>query len=514
MTENRTEISRGRRAGPVRSIVIVGGGTAGWMAAAQFVRYFEHQDIDITLIESSEIATVGVGEATVPGIRKYIQGLGLSEFDVMRASGGTMKLGIRFIDWRHEGSEYFHPFSIYGSAKRGIPFHHYWLHMRQEPQTEGLESYSVSALLAKAGRVRLPQAGFDYIHYNWALHFDAAKFAHVLRNFAIGLGVTRIDAKIVDVELAGDDGFIRSLRLHTGQIVHGDLFIDCSGFRSLLLGGALGVRFIDWSHLLPCDRALAVQCELKSGLAPYTRAIAREAGWQWRIPLQHRVGNGYVYASAHVSDAKAFETLNSNLEGATLSEPNLIKFTTGHREQFWFRNCLALGLASGFLEPLESTSITLIQAGIEKLLMQFPDRSFNPVLAEQHNQSSVLEFERIRDFIILHYWGNQRIGETMWDDCRNLQLPDTLAHRIALFRESGALLRHEHETFWEPSWLSIFNGLGVLPARANPAVNYFNPDELRTWLAALRRDVRATAQTGINHEDFIAQYCAQPEFAP
>jgi tryptophan 7-halogenase len=512
--ERRTQVE-GRRSSPVRSVLIVGGGTAGWMTAAKLVCHLARQPVSITVVESSDIGAVGVGEATVPAIRDYFKEIGVGDFDVMRASQATVKLGIEFQDWLRPGEAFFHPFSLYGSPSRGIPFYQYWLKLRQGGDATELGAYSMCTAMAKAGRFREPPAKprGDLGIYGWALHFDAGLYAQFLRNFAMRLGVKRIDAKIVDVALREPDGFIDSVRLESGDALKADLFIDCSGFRSLLMGKALGVGFEDWTHYLPCDRAAAMPCALAGPLTPYTRSTALKAGWQWRIPLQHRVGNGYVYCSRHISDDEAVATLKERLEGEALGEPNLIRFTTGHREKFRYKNCVALGLSAGFMEPLESTSITLIQTGIEKLVDLFPDLSFGQALEDEFNRRSTAEWERIRDFLILHYWANQRQGEPLWDECRRIALPERLAHKVRLFRERGVLVRYEWEAFLDPSWLSMYAGFGLLPDAYDPMTDFFTNDELNDAFTKMRASIAEAARSGAPHAEYIAQHCAMEKVA-
>src|SRR5262245_57604605 len=430
----------------IRKLVIVGGGTAGWMAAASFAHYFGPR-LEITLIESSAIGTVGVGEATIPAIRDFLASLGIDEFELMRATLATCKLGIEFRDWSRIGERFMHPFGVYGMPARDLPFHQFWLRLRALGDATPYGEYCLAIAIAKQNRFTRPHpnptsglSGFD-----WALHFDAGLFARYLREYALKRGVTRIDRRIVDVNLRGEDGFIESVTLDGGERVAGELFVDCSGFRGLLIEGALKTGYHDWTHWLPCDRAVAIPCEPRgpsarapSGtdaapLLPYTQATALAAGWQWRIPLQHRLGNGYVYCSHHLSDDEAAATLLRGLEGPPLAEPNYLRFTTGHRKQFWNRNCVALGLAGGFLEPLESTSISLIETGIEKLRRLFPDRGFDPALAEEFNRSSTLEYERLRDFLVFHYHATARDDAPLWRECRAMAIPDTLAYKMKLF---------------------------------------------------------------------------------
>ncbi|WP_240320888.1 tryptophan halogenase family protein [Sphingomonas crusticola] len=496
---------------PIRSIVIVGGGTAGWMAAAALVGRFERQPIKITVVESPEIRTVGVGEATVPGIRDFFRDLGVSEAEVMRASQGTVKLGIDFVDWSAPGESFFHPFGLYGAPSRGVAFHHFWQKARLAGERHPIGDYSLATAMAKANRFmpRLDKPSGDLGVFDWAVHFDAGRFAQFLAGYSTKRGVTHVEGMVRNVHRNGESGLITELELNDGRILAGDLFIDCSGFRALLIGQTMGERYVDWTDLLPCDRAVAIPCRGGPGpLTPYTRSTARAAGWQWRIPLQHRVGNGYVYSSRHLSDDEAVATLRGSLEGEPLAEPNMLRFTTGHRTRFWSGNCVALGLAAGFLEPLESTSITLIQTGIEKLIELFPDKSFQPALADEFNRTTILEYERIRDFLLLHYWANGRHGEPMWDECRTLALPDGLARKLSLFQARGKLVRYTWETFHDPSWISMYAGFGITPDRYDPLADFFSNEEVRDALWRMRETVNGLATAAPLHDQFIAANCA------
>jgi tryptophan 7-halogenase len=493
----------------IRRLVIVGGGTAGWMAAASFAHYFARQGLSITLIESTDIGTVGVGEATIPAIRDFYRALGIDEFDLMRATRATAKLGIEFKDWS-PGASFIHPFGLFGLPARDVAFHHYWLRLRQLGDTTAFGAYSLAIELCRQNRFTRPHPSPEshLSVFDWALHFDASLFARYLREYSLARGVKRIDAKVVDVTLRGEDGFIDSLTLAGGERVGGDLFIDCTGFRGLLIEEALGAGYEDWTHWLPCDRAVAMPCSSSGPLTPYTRATALEAGWQWRIPLQHRLGNGYVFCSEFLSEDEATARLRGNLEGQPLAEPKVLRFTTGFRKKVWSRNCVALGLAAGFLEPLESTSISLIETGIEKLRRLFPDCSFDPALAEEFNRTTRLEFERIRDFLIAHYRFSSREDTAFWRHCRTLPIPSSLEHKLRLFRARGHLVRYEWETFLDPSWLAIYTGFDILPDRYDPLADHFEAAELRRILTGMRHSIEQTARAAPTHAEFIARYCA------
>ena len=504
-----TGISNGQRSGdPIRSIVIVGGGTAGWMAATLLAHRLERQDIAITVVESSAIGTVGVGEATTPAIRDYFRAAGLDEFAVMKASSATIKLGIRFDGWTGEGSSFFHPFGLYGVASNGVAFHDYWLKLRAAGDRRPIGDYCLATQLAAANRFLPPhRPAPDYAFFDWAVHFDAGLFARYLRTVALSRGVRHIDARVRAVQRDGESGLIRAIDTDEAGSIAADLFIDCTGFRSLLLGGALEEPYVPWTDLLPCDRAVAIPCASAGPLTPYTCAVAMPAGWRWRIPLQHRLGNGYVYSSAHVSDDEAIAELAATLEGEALGEPNLIRFVTGRRRRFWSGNCVALGLAAGFLEPLESTSITLIFSGIERLLQLFPDRSFDSALSDDYNRITTLEYECVRDFLLLHYWGARR-PEALWQTANATELPDKLAHKVRMFSHRGRMVRYQWDAFQDPSWLSLFAGLDVLPVdRWDPLADYFSVGELTAALAEIRDQIAAALGASIPHERFIEEKC-------
>ncbi|WP_156349073.1 MULTISPECIES: tryptophan halogenase family protein [unclassified Sphingomonas] len=491
---------------PVRSIVIVGGGTAGWMAATYCARRLAHLKLTITVVESSAIGTVGVGEATVPAIRDFLRAIDLDESDVLRETEGTIKYGIRFDGWREDGHRFFHPFGLYGVGSGGVAFHQYWLKLNAAGQAGPLADYCLATQLARHGRFLPPadQPANDLGVFDFALHFDAAKFAVLLRRLALTNGVTHIDARIDHVARDGETGLLQAVTLADGREIAGDLWIDCSGFRSLLLGDAMGVPYVDWRHWLPCDRAVAIPCVAAPGdPLPYTIATARSAGWQWRIPLRHRTGNGYVYCSDHLSDDEAEATLLGTLEGEPLAAPNRLRFTTGHRARFWDGNVVGLGLASGFLEPLESTSISLIQSGLERFVALFPDRGFDPRLAATYNRQSVLEFERLRDFLFLHYWSNRRDGEPFWDRMRGIEPPEGLQVKIDAWRSGGEFVRYEWDTFQDHSWLSMYAGFGDLPARHSPLADQCETADLAGTFARMREAIGRTLALSEPHGDFL-----------
>jgi tryptophan halogenase len=494
--------------GRIQKLVIVGGGTAGWMAAAALRRHFQGGPLDITLVESAEIGAIGVGEATIPTIRGFYRSLGLSDLEVMRATQATCKLGIRFNGWLREGESFIHPFGHFGQDLNGVPFHHYWRKLADGGESTDIADYSLGASLAKAGKFMPPprDPASTVSVYDWALHFDASLFAQLMRRVAEDNGVRRIDARITKVNLRPDNGFVASLALSNGQTLEGDLFIDCSGFRGLLIEEALGTGYEDWSDLLFCDRAWAVQSEGVGDPMPYTDVTAHAAGWRWRIPLRHRYGNGYVYASRYISDEDALAELKAAVPDALLHEPRRIRFTPGRRKKVWNKNVIALGLASGFLEPLESTSIALIETGIEKIKALFPDRDFAPELADEFNDWSRREMERVRDFIILHYWANRRGDTAFWRDCNAIALPDDLKRKIELFVQRGHFVRYRWEMFAPTSWMAIYAGFELLPRGIDPALDGVDAKALGAPLARMRQAVRDAVASAPPHGAFLDQF--------
>ncbi|MDV3257473.1 MAG: tryptophan 7-halogenase, partial [Sphingomonas sp.] len=437
----------------IRDVVIIGGGTAGWMAAAALARTMGHQ-LNIRLVESDAIGTVGVGEATIPAIRLFNALAEIDEDEFLLATKATFKLGVEFQNWGKVGDRYMHAFGQFGQSLGLVEFFQFWLRARKEGLAKPFSHYSLTHVAADAGKFarvpRIPGSTLEGITY--AFHFDAGLYAKFLRSIAESLGVRRTEGIVRSVEQKGEHGFISSVTLESGETIEGELFIDCSGFRALLIGEALGVGFEDWTRWLPCDRALAVPCENGPRWRPYTQSIAHQAGWQWRIPLQHRAGNGHVYCSDFISDDEAADLLLKNLEGKPLAEPRLLRFTTGMRSSAWEKNVIALGLSSGFLEPLESTSIHLIQNGIAKLLSMFPDRRFNPLLRSEYNRKVRFDYERIRDFIIFHYHANQRDDSPFWRRCREMEIPGELKAKIDIFKASGKIYRDQDELFVEIGW--------------------------------------------------------------
>ncbi len=497
--------------GGVRSIVVVGGGTAGWMSAAYLARRLAHLGIAITVVDSSSIGTVGVGEATVPAIRDFLATVELGEVDVLRETEGTLKLGIRFDGWTRPGERFFHPFGLYGVPARGVAFHHYWLKLRAAGDPTLLGAYCLATQLAEQGLFLPPpdRPANELGVYDFALHFDASKFADLLRRLSLANGVRHVDGIIRHVARDGENGRVRHVVLDDGGTIEGDLWIDCSGFRSLLIGDALGNRFHDWREWLPCDRAVAIGCESAGDRPPLTTATARGAGWQWHIPLRHRTGNGYVYSSAFLDDDAAEAELRASLEAPAITAANRLRFVPGHRDRFWDGNVVAIGLAAGFLEPLESTSITLIQSGLERFVQLFPDAGFDPRLAATYNRQSTLEFERIRDFLLLHYCLNRRTGEPFWDHMRARTLPDTLRGKLDAWRAGGEFVRYEWDSFQDASWLSILAGMDALPERHSPLADGFDTGELRDSLHRMRGAIAQTLRHATPHGDYLRQSIAR-----
>ncbi|MDP1027570.1 tryptophan 7-halogenase [Sphingomonas sp. KR1UV-12] len=489
---------------PIRSVVIAGGGTAGWMAAAALARHFGKAGVAFTLVESSDIGTIGVGEATIPTIRRFIAALGLSEAEVMRETEATAKLGILFEGWDAPNGRFLHPFGMYGQDAGDIGFHHLWWRARQQGDATPIDAYSLGAQLARQGRMALPRtpAPTPLATYDWAFHLDAGRFAALLRRYAEASGVTRIDAQIATVE-RGDRG-VAALHLHDGRRIAGDLFVDCTGFRSLLLGEAMAIGFEDWRQWLPCDAAIAVQSEAGSGdPPPYTRAIAHGAGWRWQIPLRHRAGNGIVYAEGTLSEDEATARLLADLPGKPLTEPRRIPFRSGRRTRAWAGNVVALGLAAGFLEPLESTSIALIETGIERLRRLFPAGSDMAALADEFNDATADEWERVRDFIILHYKLTGRRDTGFWRDCAAMDVPATLARKLALWDARGEFVRYRWEMFHPSSWLALYAGFDRRPAALDPALAALPAEQTAAAMARMRAGVAQAVAAAPGHADFL-----------
>ncbi|MBO9575654.1 MAG: tryptophan 7-halogenase [Sphingobium sp.] len=493
----------------IRSIVIAGGGTAGWMTAAALSALLPPHLFSIKLIESDEIGAIGVGEATIPPIRLFNSLAQIDETAFIKATGATFKLGIEFVNWFTGKDRYFHPFGRYGDDFGGAPFHQHWLRARSLGETTPISDYSLTTKAALAGKFQLPDVTGKSVYSTlaFAYHFDALRYGGYLRSLAEARGVKRREGKIVDVVLDEENGHIRSLRLEDGGELSGDLFVDCTGLRALLIGEALGVEYRDWSRYLPCNRALAVQTDRIDLDTPYTRSTAHGAGWQWRIPLQHRMGNGIVYCDAFWNEDDVARTLLDTVDGKPLADPHPIRFRTGRRERFWAKNCIAIGLSAGFLEPLESTSIHLIQTGITRLLNFFPTRSFDPLLIEEFNRHTTNEYDRTRDFLVLHYHATARSDSEFWNHCRTMPIPDTLAEKLAMFRNSGRLLKRDHDLFQDASWLAVMLGQGVSPTGYDPLAESIRPLDLDRVLRAMRATIAKGAEDMPAQADFINQHC-------
>ncbi len=493
---------------PIGQIVVVGGGTAGWMAAAAFARTLNQDVTKITLIESDEIGIVGVGEATIPPIRSFNAMLGIDENEFVAATQGSFKLGIEFDGWQRAGESYIHPFGDYGSEIEGIKFHQIWRMLHDRGMPNPIWDFNLSTQAAKQNRFTAPVQDRRSIlsTLDHAYHFDAGLYAQFLRRYSEQRGVKRIEGKITKVEQRSEDGFISGLVIEDGNLITGDLFIDCSGFRGLLIEETLHAGYEDWSHWLPCNRAAAVPSPRLDPLPSYTRSQAQDAGWQWRIPLQHRTGNGYVYCSDYISDDDAIAKLLDNVTGQPLAEPRLLRFTTGRRKSAWVKNCVSLGLASGFMEPLESTSIHLVQNGISKLLALLPDQSFAAHERDEYNRLTVMQWEQIRDFLILHYKLNERTTP-FWQYCSNMDVPDSLQRKIDLFRNRGRLFRYSDELFADASWIAVMMGQGILPDGYDVLVDALDPQEMAQLAMRMAGAYNQATQQMPSHADYIAKNC-------
>ena len=490
---------------PIRTIVIVGGGTAGWMTAAALSKTLG-ASIAIRLVESDDIGTVGVGESTIPMIRRFNEALGIDEADFVRATRATYKLGIEFCDWGHEGERYMHGFGRFGQDLGALDFHHYWLRQHHAGKEHDLGRYSINQMAARTNRFMPADPALansplgDITH---AYHVDAGLYARYLRTYAEARGVRRTEGKVVDTVLRTADGHVNAVRLQHGELLHGDLFIDCSGFRALLIGAAMGSGWESWRHWLPCDSAWAVPCASAGEPLPYTRATARPAGWQWRIGLQHRTGNGHVFSSAHMDDDAARTILLANLDGAPLAEPKLLRFGAGRRTTPWQRNVVAIGLSSGFLEPLESTSIHMIQTAIARLLAFFPDRAFAQADSDEYNRQSAFESERIRDFLILHYHATRRADTAFWDHCRTMALPDSLQARLELWRSRGRIVREGDELFTEVGWLQVLVGQGIAASGYHALADVPGEQQVANHLAGVAAVMRKCVDVMPAHGAYI-----------
>jgi tryptophan halogenase len=500
----------------IERICIVGGGTAGWMTAAALSHKLKGLPVAIHLVESDEIGTVGVGEATLPHIRNFNAALNISEPALMKATEATIKLGIEFCDWGRIGDRYIHPFGDFGPNVNGVPFYQFWLRLRELGDTSRLSEYSLGVVLAEMGRFMVPGTDPARVEstFRYAYQFDATRYARFLRQYSEANGVVRIEGKVVDVRLDSTSGFIESVKLDRGETLAADLFVDCSGFRGLLIEQQLKTGYEDWSQWLPCNRAVAVPCESRGPLLPLTRATARKAGWQWRIPLQHRVGNGLVYCSDFLDDDAATEFILANLEGPALAAPNKLRFTTGRRRLFWNKNVVAIGLAAGFLEPLESTSIHLIHEGITELIHLFPDKRFAQTDADEYNRRMGVNFERVRDFLLLHYVATQRDDSPMWLHFRNLPLPDSLQEKIEAWTTRGLVIKYEFGVFLPPSWIAVLMGQNLWPRGYDRRADAAPKEILMRNAAAIKQAVRVAAQNAPDHARYLQQIGAATDTAP
>lgn len=517
MNTPQNAVNQAKNDNQVRDILIVGGGTAGWMVAAALAKNFGNKGRKIRLIESEEIGTVGVGEATIPFIRTFNQLLGIDENEFVRETKGTFKLGIEFNDWGKLGDSYIHPFGVYGSPMAdNIPFHHYWLKLRNEGIETNLSDYSLAIIAAKKERFSRPVniQNSPMASLNYAFQFDSGLYAKFLRKFAESRGVERVEGKVSSVQVNQDTGYIDSVTMQNtssdiaGSVkYHADFYIDCSGFRGLLIEGALHTGYEDWTHWLPCDRAVAAPCTANGDPLPYTRSTARKAGWQWRIPLQHRTGNGHVFSSQYMSVDEATSILLNSLDGELLAEPKVLTFQTGRRKKTWNKNCLAIGLSGGFMEPLESTSIHLIQSAIARLISLFPDKDFNDAIVNRFNDESKWEYERIRDFLILHYKLNQRTDSEFWMYCQNMAIPDFLQSKLDLYRSSGHIFRDNEELFGIPSWLAVMEGQNFHADGCHPLPDARESSRLHEHLLKIGSVIDRCADSMPTHAEFINKHC-------
>lgn len=497
----------------VGRIVIAGGGTAGWMAAAGLSRLLGPVGIRIDLVESEQIGTVGVGEATLPHMRFFNRTLGIDESELMAFTNATFKLGIEFCDWARVGDRYIHPFGDYGPLEQDIPFHHIWRRLVDEGRAQRICDFSLPVRMSERGKFDFPATDPDNLlsTFSYAYQLDASLYAKFLRRYAEANGVVRTEGRIQSVERHGETGAISALSLESGQRLEGDLFIDCTGFRALLIGQEMCAAFDDWSHWLPCDRAIAVACKTAGESVAYTRATARKAGWQWRIPLQHRTGNGHVYCSDFMGDDEAADILLGSLEAEAISDPNFLRFKAGMRPQQWAGNCVALGLASGFLEPLESTSIYLIQAGITALAELMPSGEIDPRDADEFNRVMQLEYDRIRDFLILHYHATERDDSPFWNHVRTMSIPESLQEKLDLFRARGVVQEYKDGLFLHPSWIAVYLGQRIVPDSYDPRADALSEEEIQAMLklpAEIERKLNGCA----SHEDALNAHC-QPFLA-
>ncbi len=498
----------------IEHIVIVGGGTAGWMAAAALSRLRAGKPVAITLIESEDIGTVGVGEATIPPFLDFNKLLDVDEREMLSAVQGSFKLGIQFVNWGKIGDSYIHPFGDYGYNIDGISFHHVWHKYRAAGDKRPIQVFNIETMAAHFGRFARTEdyQRDDLPPVNYAYHIDAGRYAKYLRRYSEARGIVRLEGKISDVTLDGESGFVSSVTMENGNVISGDLFIDCSGFRGLLIEQALKTGYDDWSNYLPCNRAVALPClrEDGSGPLPYTRATAHSAGWQWQVPLQHRNGNGHVYCSEYMSDDEAHGILVGNIAGKPQADPNFLRFVTGRRKKFWNKNVVALGLASGFMEPLESTSLHLVNTGINKLIALLSLEGISQVQEDAFNRLTAKEYNRIRDFLILHYNATSRDDSPFWNYCRNMSVPDSLTEKIELFRHNGQIFREDNELFTETSWAAVMMGQGIAMGSHNAMADAVKEPTTRQEIDAMEQSIRFVVQHMPSHGDYLNKYCPSP----
>ena len=494
----------------LNNIVIVGGGSAGWMTAAALSSLLSPESISITLIESDKIGTVGVGEATIPDMINFNAMLGINEAEFLRATNGTFKLGIEFTDWGQKGESYFHPFGNIGVDMQGIDFHQYWLHSKNGGNASPLQDYSMCAVAAAQNKFVLPDPNPRTVlsHMRYAYHIDATLYARYLRKYAEKRGVIRVEGKVDDVRLDKNSGDISSLVMDNGTVIEGDFFFDCTGFRALLTEKALKVPFTDWSHWLPCDTAQTVASERVGPLLAYTKATAKTAGWQWRIPTQHRTGNGHIYASKFMKDAEAIDILMQGLDSIAIGEPRKISFKTGCRESLWNKNCIAIGLSAGFLEPLESTSLFLIQMGISRFITLFPTANVSDVVRDEYNKQMQKEFHQVRDFIILHYAATQRDDSPFWNYCRNMSIPESLSRKMGLFQAAGRVFRYDDELFSKASWIAVCLGQNIIPKALDPIVAALPQSQVQHSLGSMNNAMMQATHKMLSHKAFLERYGA------
>lgn len=493
----------------IKRVLIVGGGTAGWISAASLSHLYNHADLNIRLVESQEIATVGVGEATVPHIRYFNARLGLDEREFMKSTQATFKLGNEFRNWGREGLRYAHPFGAFGESVAGVGFHHHWVRAHKKGLASEIGDYALSVQMMNKARFALPDKDPQSVlsTFSYAYQFDAYLYAAYLRKYSEARGVVRTEGKVTGVEQHPETGDITAIQLASGERIEADLFIDCTGFHGLLIEQTLKTGYEDWSHWLPNDRAWAVNCEIREGHLPLTRNTAHKVGWQWRIPLQHRLGNGYVHSSAFIDEQDALDTLMNNLEGPTLTEPKLLKFVTGKRKKQWNKNVVAIGLSSGFLEPLESTSIHLIHLAVTNLVEMFPDKDFRDEDRDEYNRIMSMEYTRVRDFLILHYHATERTDSEFWNYCRTMEIPDALKYEMDLFRQRAVVVNYKQKFFLEPSWLSVYFGQGIMPDSYDPLSERLNDAELEALMVRTKSRIDQAVGAMPSNGAFLEAYC-------